>query len=323
MVRKNNLFLLVLVSVLVMVSLVGCAQETEEPTSVLPSPSPFDSPVQPAMDPAAGGEGALLFHSNRSGNYDIYVLDLETGELGRLTQSQDHEIEPAISPDGTRIAFARTRTDPRGQDIYVMDVDGGNQERITFMENSIAMAPSWSPDGSQIAFYATQDGHFNLFVVPAEGGDVSSIPDSEQNDMMPAWSPDGSQIAFVSDRDGRSELYVMNADGSNPTRLTDSMADDWRPHWSPDGRYIVFQSDDTGQWALYVVEVETGVVEPVTEGIIESKMPSWSGDGSQIFYALAEDQGYNLYVIDFGGEVAHQLTNTTGVVDEYPVWIPR
>ena len=309
----------------------GCrpgAPEQEPTTSPTDSPLPTPpaavplSPLPTSPLPTAEQiSSRLLFHSNRSGNYDIYLLDLGTGAVERLTDSTDHEIEPTISPDGTRIAFARTRAAPRGQDIYVMAVDGADAQRITYMEDSIAMSPDWSPDGSEIIFYATQTSRFHIFSVSPEGGDVRELPGGNQNDLMPDWSPDGSQIVFVSDRDGRADLYVMAADGSNQERLTDSMGDEQRPRWSPDGQTIVFQADYETHRELYRLVVETGEIEQLTSGGAESEMPAWSGDGRLIYYTHQEQEGHNLYVLDLEQQEPRRLTETLLVSDRYPVWI--
>jgi tricorn protease-like protein len=289
------------------------------PTTIEPSTTPPASPLQASPITIQGLRGGLLFHSNREGNYDIYALDLETGKAKRLTDSPANEVEPALSPDGTHIAFARARLNPRGQDIYVMNTDGTNPKRITFMDESIAMCPDWSPDGSQIIFYATRESHFHLFVVSAEGGEISELAGGPTNDMMPTWSPDGTKIAFSSDRDGRSELYVMNADGSNPQRLTDSLGNDWRPRWHPDGKSIVFQSDETGNWEIYRINTETMESKQLTSDGVDSEMPSWNRDGSLVYYTRKAGVDYNLYLLDPINNTVQQLTQAPGSNDRYPM----
>jgi Tol biopolymer transport system component len=314
----------------------GCGSRSAVPQPTLatsptlapqPEVSPLLSPLPSPSPVPVDTDGKLLFQSNRDGNYDIYVMDLETGMVTRLTDSPEHEFEPALSPDGTRIAFARARIDMSGQDIYVMNADGTDPQRIVYMDESIAMCPDWSPDGSQIIFYATRASHFHLFAVSLADGEVRELPSSEQNDLMPDWSPDGTQIAFASDREGQGELYVMAPDGSNLQRLTESTIDEWRPRWSPDGRHIVFQAKYTGHWEIHLIDVDTGEIEQLTDGKEESKMPYWSGDGRLIYYAHEEqgdsDLDYDIYVLDIERRMSFPLTQTPEVDDGYPVWIGR
>ena len=99
--------------------------------------------------------------------------------------------------------------------------------------------PSWSPDGSKIAF---ESGN-QIYIMNSDGTNQVCISNNSFNDGKPSWSPDGSKIAFHSNRfDHISSHYimVMNVDGSNQTKITNG----YRPSWSPDGSKIVFQKSD-------------------------------------------------------------------------------
>ena len=152
---------------------------------------------------------------------------------------------------GTKIAFVSDRDsnnpDTMGNiEIYVMNADGSGQTRLT-SGSAINCCPSWSPDGTKIAFSYSPGFVINNLMAPykidtmnADGSDRARLTDNSAIDLNPSWSPDGSMIAFSSDRDGKmgrwtvpNEIYVMNADGSNQTRLTNNPADDTEPSWSP------------------------------------------------------------------------------------------
>ena len=94
-------------------------------------------------------------------------------------------------------------------------------------------SPTWSPDGSRIAFDSERDGNLEVYVMNADGTGQTRLTDNPAADGVPAWSPDGSRIAFMSNRDGDYEIYVMNTDGSGQTRLTVNSAADVAPAWSP------------------------------------------------------------------------------------------
>ncbi|NLF00806.1 MAG: hypothetical protein GX601_07495 [Anaerolineales bacterium] len=316
----------------------GC--KSREPSPATPETALFASPLEsPAATPAAGpgasgSAGRILFHSNHRAQYDIYVLDLATGENSLLTDAAEHDLEPAISPDGSRIAFARSRLDMSGQDIWVMNVDGSDPHIIASMEHAIATCPDWSPDGQQLAFYAAKDGHFRLFLVSADSGDLTELAWGGRNDMMPDWSPDGTQILFASDRDGQSDLYIMSPDGSNLQKLTDSLENEWRPRWSPDGKHIVFQGNQGtygDNWNLYLLEVATGEIEQLTEGDVDTSMPAWSDDGSTIFFVQERVQisgeaisgnRNRLYALDLEQRVISELGEVDASDSGYPTWVP-
>jgi len=138
-----------------------------------------------------------------------------------------------------KIAFDSFRSGT--QEIYVMDPDGANQQRLTRTpgKGEGSWRPCWSPDGTRIAFDSNREGNWEIYVMDVEGSNVQRLthtPGKESGN--PAWSPDGKKIAFGSTRDGKSknwkdnrEIYVMDAHGSNVQRLTFNQAWDAHPYW--------------------------------------------------------------------------------------------
>ena len=93
------------------------------------------------------------------------------------------------------------------------------------------MYPSWSPDGSKIAFMSTREVNYNIYIMNPDGTNQTRLTNNPASDNRPDWSPDGSKIVFASSRDGNSEIYVMDPDGTNQTRLTNNQALDSTPFW--------------------------------------------------------------------------------------------
>ena len=187
----------------------------------------------------------IVFESNRGNkdkphNIDIYVMDTDGGNQQNLTNNNPNEDrDPSWSPDGERIVFCSSREGHvvrnlnTTYEIYVMDADGGNQQRITENRNN-ELSTVWSPDGERIAFAADRKGdwqNFEIYVMDADGGNQQKLTNNRAWDWSPSWSPNSERIVFHSKRDGNYEIYVIDADGGNLQNLTNNRHGDANPAW--------------------------------------------------------------------------------------------
>lgn len=212
--------------------------------------------ISSGVEPAWSPDGTkLAFASNRSGNFEIYVMSAEGTGLVRLTTAAAADRYPAWSPDGTRIAFVSER-DGAWQ-IYVMNVDGSGATRLG--TEVAAYAPSWSPDGTRISFTGTDAaGTVGIYVTNADGSNVTRISNGLAQSDYPAWSPDGSRIAFRA----QGNIYTMNSDGTGVAVVSGGES---RPAWSPDGTRIALGAEDCysgyGCWPILLVVSADGIIE--------------------------------------------------------------
>ncbi len=298
------------------------AASTEELT---PSPSSNLETPAPGLPPASGG-GRLAFASNRDGDYEIYVINLDGTGLLQLTANTAYDFDPAWSPDGAQIVFASS-TDGDAE-IKIMNADGSGVHPIT--DNGVRDAdPAWSPDGQWIAFSSERDGDFEIFIMRPDGSDVRQLTFNTVDDFNPTWSPDGARIAYyvkVPEQDDSAEIYIVGVEGGAVARVTDNTVPDLWPDWSPDGMRLAFTSAQglpTGQRAIMAVNLHTGETASLTSGVARDDDVAWSPDGTRIAFDSDRDSSgiFNLYVLNVQtGElwqVTFEATNSVA-----PAWQP-
>ncbi len=205
-------------------------------------------------------------------------------------------------------------------DIDVMTADGSAVAQLT-TDPAPDISPSWSPDGTRLAFVSYRDRFAEIYVMNADGSNQVRLTSVLANHWDPAWSPDGSKIAFASNRDGNAEIYVMGADGSNVTRLTNNAASDAQPAWSPDGTRIAFQSYRDGNSEIYAMNADGSGVVRLTNNPATDAEPAWSPDGSKIAFVSDRDGNYQIYVMNADGSAATRLISNQDV-DLDPAWSP-
>ena len=204
-------------------------------------------------------DGRRIVYDDFSLNGGI-ITTSDDGSWPSLVLQNSNEvgnIYPHWSPNGQKIVFSRWTFATGAQDLYVMDVDGGNLTLLTDTPLDDEFVPAWSPDGTQIAYDFTpagENGFIHIINVDGTGG--RRLTTDPANDTNPIWSPDGTKILFMSNRGGDDEIFVINTDGTDLLQLTSNFSEDISADWSPDGTRIVFASDRDGNFELYTVNAD-------------------------------------------------------------------
>lgn len=285
--------------------------------------------AQPGLEqfPSVSPDGKwIIYTSDSRGREDIYLQGVGGRTPIDLTESSDvANWAPVFSPDGERIAF---RSERAGGGIFVMGRTGESPARVS----DSGFNPTWSPDGTEIA-YATQnvDHPFTrgtvgeLWAVNVTTGRKRRITQSDA--VQPSWSPHGRRIAYWAVPSGGSQrdIWTVAAAGGAPVQVTNDPAVDWSPVWSPDGRYLYFSSDRGGSMNLWRVPIDedTGHVlgppQPVTTPAPFLGHLSFSADGHRLVYASLLVQS-NIAVIDFDPVAGKVLGQPRAVTQGTRYW---
>lgn len=286
---------------------------------VTPPPSPTTRPV---VGPR------ILFTSERNGNNEVYIMNMDGTQAQQLTNHIAKDEDPVPSPTGAQIAFT---TDRDGDwEIYMMNADGSNLRNLTLHDGD-DYAASWSPDGSQIVFYSTRDNVRQLYVMNADGSNQSRIstPDNggDTDDWAPVWSPTGNLIAYQgiphhnSGGDSTADIFLVDPNGGNKRNLTQgSGTDEESPAWSPDGGQILYQLYLNGSYDIWVMNADGSGKRALTSGPGDDEYPAWSRDGRFILFQSNREGDVDLYVMNADGSNIHRVTFGGGE-DEYADWM--
>lgn len=173
--------------------------------------------------------------------------------------------------------------------------------------------PSWSPDGTKIAYQSAQNGQWDIYTVPAQGGTPTRITNNPADDENPMWTPDGSKISFVSFRQGWA-IWVHDLATGQETMLMQYASCHC---WSPDGSKIVYSKYVDGYNNLYVLNINTGIETKLTYNSNTTAWPDWSHDGQSIVYNLG-DVNPTVWVIPAQGGTPTQILSGA----YFPKWHP-
>ena len=289
----------------------------KSPTATLTeSPPPTFLPTN--TDTQIFQYGSVAFTSERSGNAEIYIMNVDGDNEIRLTDNPAYDGWPSWSPDGSQIAFMSERSG--NPDIFVMNADGSNVRQLTnHPANDIW--PEWSPDGKWIAFPSRRDGNFEIYLINPDGTHLQRLTNTPGHEDFPAWSPDGKQLVFTR-AEGDDGTYIISIDGGGPfeRKLLDFRV--FEPAWSPDGAQIAFGSDHEGFRGIYVVDVDSGNLRLLSNNRAGENCPDWSPDGTQIIFASWRDGNGQIYRMNADGSSQKKLTKNW-YENEFPAWQPE
>ncbi len=202
-----------------------------------------------------------------TGEMDIFVVNLSSGESTPVTSNSDFDDSGRWSPDGNFISFHSSRSGDL--DVWKVAVaeNGtpvGEPIRLT-PGDSNEHCPRWSFDGEWLVYETDRVEGTDVWVMRGDGSDARQITNDDYHDGYPGWSPTGDWLVYDSSRDNNTDIYLIPTDGGPQKRVTMHHAQDRHPSWSPDGRSLLFHSGRGGDVNIWQVEIPDPSVIDETE----------------------------------------------------------
>ena len=277
----------------------------------MPSHAAADRPVN--LTPAPPG-GEILITSVRTGNTQVFAVDLVSGDMRNLTRTPHAENRyPIWSPDGSKVVFTSDRDHPQTWNLYLMDADGQNVRRLTEVDDGgICYFPTWVGDRIYFGYAPPNDGHAVIGCVKSDGSLFRVIGPGRD----PAISPDGNTIAFTQHTGRGYCLFTMTSDGSHIRQLTshENEIGAVTPAGSPDGQTLLYSDQVESKLELFVCDFDGQNQQQLTHLNQFAASSAWSPDARYITFRLTD---YDYWRFPDAKEYVYREKKA----DKRPVWI--
>ena len=250
----------------------------------------------------------VAFIGTRTGHKEVYVCDIDGGNLQQLTNDANISVGPALSPDGRRLAYTGYKSGYA--DVYVINLASGARDRVVKFPGTNTGA-TFSPDGRELAMSCSKDGNPELYVTDVGGGGARRLTRTPGVESSPTWSPDGGEIIYVSDAGGNPQLYRISSGGGSGRHLNAGHGYCTEPDWSPDGKKVAFCVREGG-FAAAVLDLEGGSSKVVAS---DAQDPVWGADSRHLIYS----NGESIMLLDVPTGKKTRVIGGIGKVSE-PTW---
>ena len=269
-----------------------------------------------AENPRISPDGTrVAFVSSVSGNMDLYVLEIASLNLVRVTDAPEKDASPSWSPDGTRLAFESFRDG--NFEIYMVNADGTNPTRLT-NDPAGDSSPIWSPVANEIAFVSNRFGNADIFLLTPNGS-VSTLTTNSAPDSAPAWSPDGSRIAYQTFSGELSNICLINRDALGQVCITNSFSDYGAPVWSPNGSFLAVNAKQNVGYGINIFNLQDGTMLQLSSPNIDPRGdPRWSPEGMRLVLQAQVDGNMDLFTVLVSANEFTRLTSNG--YDSEPAW---
>jgi TolB protein len=277
------------------------------------------------IDPA--GEGRLevrfrLFDVQKQAQLASYSYVITPAQLRATAHRIADVIYEKLTGDKGVFSTKITYVVKRGTrfELQVADADGYNAQSV-LASNEPIMSPSWSPDGSRIAYVSFDQKKPIVVVQNLAQGTTHVVANFRGNNSAPSWAPDGQSLAVALSKDGLTQIYRIPAGGGTARRLTDSSDIDTQPAFSPDGQWIAFTSDRGGTPQIYRMPAAGGPAQRLTFEGNYNVGPRYSPDGRFLAFVQRDGGRYRIASLELASGQVQVLTD--GSLDDSPTFAPN
>lgn len=285
--------------------------------------------------------GVILFDSDRTGNFELYVMEADGSGARRITTDSRYDSWwGRISPDRRRILFYRTPKGVHDRDytktsLWMVAASGDGLVEIRPAGTDgwqVQGHAEWSPDGTELVMFGGRKSNSQIYVTTLTGRDPRQVTDRGGVSLDPSWSPDGTTIAFVGcPRSicffGSYEIYTIAATGEGgATRITSDGMRDHDPYYSPDGTRLAWLTQTSndgpvGVWNIRIAAADGSGQRRLTDDQAVNSKPEWSRDGATIYFHRldpARSLLFSIFAISPDGSGRREVTTGHPGVNEFP-----
>ena len=238
------------------------------------------------LPPKAGyATGGFLYVSYLYGQSKIMIASFKDDKKQRLTTIRGNQLMPAISKQRDRVAFICDITG--NPDLFMQPFSPekgaiGKPQQIFSAKSSTQGSPTFSPDGSRIAFVSNKDGSPKIYVmeIPLPGTNINNIKPVlitklNRENSAPAWSPDGKKLAYCAKGGGERQIWVYDFDNRQERQITSGKGNKENPSWAPNSLHLIYNTSDPKSSNLFITNLNQGDATQITFGPGEKQFPCW------------------------------------------------